>query len=164
MRKLILAVLLLGISTVQAGTLAWQADLGDDNTWSRLTFAGTLLVATKNDLSHFDSSSGDLLWKRDDLNKLAQFNVSDIPGTPFLMISERVGNIPPKSRLQVLNLSTGETLWDTDHFAGSGLGAYAVPEQNLVVYVADFAAVATVGIRHSTSRKSTGRSNSPRRA
>ncbi len=140
MRKLILAVLVLGVSSTQAGTQAWQAELGDDNTWSRLTFAGTLLVATKNDLSHFDSASGELLWKRDDLNKLAQFNVSDIAGTPFLMISERVGNIPPKSRLQMLNLSTGETLWDTGDFAGSGLGAYAVPEQNLVVYIAEYSA------------------------
>lgn len=140
MRKLFLAVLALGISTVQAGTETWQVDLGDENTWSRLTFAGTLLAATKSSLSHFDSASGDLLWKRDDLNKLAQFNVSDIAGTPFLIISERVGNIPPKSRLQVLNLSTGETLWDTGKFAGSGLGAYAAPDQNLLVYVADFAA------------------------
>ncbi len=140
MRKLFLAVLALGISTVQAGTETWRVDLGDENTWSRLTFAGTLLAATEHGLSHFDSASGDLLWKRDDLNKLAQFNVSDIVGTPFLIISERVGNIPPKSRLQVLNLSTGETLWDTGNFAGSGLGAYAAPDQNLLVYVADFAA------------------------
>ena len=99
-----------------------------------------MLAATKSSLSHFDSALGDLLWKRDDLNKLAQFNVSDIAGTPFLIISERVGNIPPKSRLQVLKLSTGETLWDTGTFAGSGLGAYAVPEQNLVVYVAEYSA------------------------
>lgn len=138
MRKLILVVLALGFSTVQAYTQSWQADLGSENTWSRLTFAGTLLVATKNGLSHFDPQTGDLLWKRDDLNKLAQFNVSDIAGTPFLVISERVGNIPPSSRLQVLNLSTGETYWDTGKFSAAGLGAFAVPDQDLLVYVADF--------------------------
>ncbi len=39
MRKLILAVLLLGISTVQAGTQAWQVDLATGNEVGRVPMA-----------------------------------------------------------------------------------------------------------------------------
>ena len=95
MRKLIFAVFVLGIATANADTHSWQAELGGENTWSRLTFAGTLLAATKNDLSHFDPKTGELLWKRDDLNKLAQFNVSDVAGTlssTFIAYQYRLDN------------------------------------------------------------------------
>ena len=139
MRKIFLImVMILGGMQVQASEIAWSKDLQDEIGWSRLTFAGTLLVASETQLAHVDAA-GNLLWLRDDLAKLAQFNVNDISGTPFLIISERLGNIPPKSRLQVLNLSSGETLWDTGSFSGSGLGAYPVVEKNLLVYIADMA-------------------------
>ena len=139
MRKIILLTLLLinGFG-VHASEIAWNKDLNDEIIWSRLTFAGTLLIASESQLAHVDSS-GNLLWLRDDLAKLAQFNVNDISGTPYMIISERLGNIPPKSRLQVLNLTNGETLWDTGGFPGSGLGAYPVPGKNLLIYVVDMA-------------------------
>ena len=139
MRKILLLPLLLVCGfNVQASEIAWSKDLGDEINWSRLTFAGTLIAASESQLAHF-GTSGDLLWLRDDLAKLAQFNVNDVTGTPYLIISERLGNVPPKSRLQVLNLASGETLWDTGDFPGSGLGAYPVAEKNLLVYVADMA-------------------------
>ncbi len=135
---MLMSVLLLGGSQLQASEIAWSKDLGDEITWSRLSFAGTLIAASESQLAHFDTS-GELLWLRDDLAKLAQFNVKDVTGTPFLIISERLGNVPPKSRLQILNLTTGETLWDTGSFAGGGLGAYPIPEKNLLVYLVDMA-------------------------
>lgn len=137
MRKLILTAILWGISTAGATTMSWESDIGAESTWSRLTYAGTLLAATEGTLLHFDAETGEILWRRDDLKKLAQFNVNDVPGTPFLIISERVGNVPPKSHLQVLNISTGETLWDTGEVAGAGLGAFPVPEKDLLVFAAD---------------------------
>ena len=136
MGKLLLILCLALSSCLQAANVAWETPLGEESSWSRLTFAGTLLAASENRLAHFDPA-GELLWVRDDLAKLAQFNVRDVPGTPYLIITERLGNIPPKSRLQVLNITTGETLWDTGEQAGSGLGAYPVPEKDLLVYVAD---------------------------
>jgi outer membrane protein assembly factor BamB len=138
--KYLLSFVFAGIfsfSIAHASSLSWQTELDEESTWSRLTYAGTLLTASEKNLAHFDPETGELLWKRDDLSKLAQFNVQDVAGTGFLVISERLSNVPPKSRLQVVNLSTGETAWDTGEFAGSGLAAYAVPGQGLLVYVAD---------------------------
>ena len=137
MRVLSYLLLFFFAAGAHASTVAWQADLGEESTWSRVTFAGTLLSASENQLSHYDPESGELLWQRDDLSRLAQFNVRDVAGTPFLVISERLGNVPPKSRLMVLNLTTGETLWDTGELAGMGLGAYPVQEKGLLIYVAD---------------------------
>ena len=136
MGRIFFTLLLILSLPVHAGEATWEKPLNDESSWSGLTFAGTLLAASKTRLAHVDRD-GELLWVRDDLAKLAQFNVNDVPGTPFLIVTEKLGNIPPKSRLQVLNLSTGETLWDTGEQAGSGLGAYPVPARDLLVYVAD---------------------------
>jgi len=135
-RAVVLLTFLLGFYA-SATELAWQQTLGEENTWSRLTYAGTLLVATENSLAHYDAATGEQLWLRDDLKKLSQFNVRDINGTPFLAINQPLGNIPPKSQFQVLNISTGETLWDTGVVAGHALGGYPVPNKDLLVLAAD---------------------------
>jgi len=132
----VLLTLLSGICAA-ATELAWQQTLSEENTWSRLTYAGTLLVATENSLVHYDPATGEQLWLRDDFKKLSQFNVRDISGTPFLAINQPLGNIPPKSQFQVLNISTGETLWDTGVVAGHVLGGYPVLDKDLLVLAAN---------------------------
>ena len=136
---LALFLLLVGDALAQSNEPAWQFTFSDESLWSRVTYAGSLLAASERQLAHIDPANGEAFWVRDDLSKLAQFNVNDVAGTPYLVISERLGNVPPKSRLQVLNLSTGETLWDMGEHAGSGLGAYPVAENNLLVYVVEMA-------------------------
>ncbi len=153
-RLLLFIFLIFSLPAAQASTLAWQSELGEESTWSRLTYAGTLLVASKNNLAHVDPESGELLWKRGDLDNLAQFNVNDIAGTGYLVISKRLGNVPPKSQLRVLNLSTGEDLWDTGELAGGGLGAYPVAERDLLVYVADLQGEGIVAIGYSLEKGS----------
>ena len=141
MKKLLIFTLLLGgNASAQTAEPTWQFAFGDESLWSRLTYAGTLLAASERQLAHIDSATGEAFWIRDDLGKLAQFNVNDVSGTPYLVISQRLGNVPPKSRLQVLNVSTGETVWDMGQFAGSGLGTYPVPQNNLLVYVVEMSA------------------------
>ncbi|MGR3344141.1 MAG: outer membrane protein assembly factor BamB family protein [Paracoccaceae bacterium] len=132
----LLLALLVGICA-SATEISWQQTLSEENTWSRLNYAGTLLVASENALAHYDPATGDRMWLRDDLRKLAQFNVRDINGTPFLAVNQPLGNIPPKSQLQVLNIATGETLWDTGVVAGYALGGYPVPNKDLLVLAAN---------------------------
>ena len=117
--------------------LAWQKSLGEENEWSRLTFAGTLLVASEGRLEHFDPATGNALWSRDDLGRLAQFNVRDLAGTPYLVVNAQTDKVPPKARLQVLNIGSGETLWDTGDVPGTGLGAYPVANGNLLLTAAN---------------------------
>lgn len=135
--KIGLILALFSTVCAQASSVSWQQTLAEESTWSRLTFAGTLLVATETSLAHYASDSGEQLWLRDDMNRLAQFNVRDIVGSPFLVISEHVSNTPVKARLQVLNLMSGETIWDTGVVYGNGLGLFPAPEHNLLLFGID---------------------------
>lgn len=138
MKKLFfLFALVCSSSFAQPAEPTWQFSFEGESLWSRLTYAGTLLAASEEQLAHIDPATGDAFWVRDDLSKLAQFNVNDVTGTPFLIISERLGNLPPKSRLQVLNISTGETIWDMGSHAGGGLSVFPVPQKNLLIYVVE---------------------------
>ncbi|MDP6435735.1 MAG: PQQ-binding-like beta-propeller repeat protein [Gammaproteobacteria bacterium] len=138
MRTIIKIGLLIGCIACNwafAGPASWQQLLSEESTWSRVTFAGPLLVATENNLAHYASDSGEQLWIREDMNRLAQFNVSTVPGSPFLILNEHVSSTPAKSRLQVLNLMSGETIWDTGVLLGNSLGIYPAPENNLLVFI-----------------------------
>ncbi len=64
MRNYLFAVIFLGLSSAGASTLSWQAELGEESSWSRVTYAGTLLTASEESLSHFDFETGELLWQR----------------------------------------------------------------------------------------------------
>ena len=119
--------------SVSATELAWQQALDEKNTWSRLTFAGSLLVASENQLVHFDPSTGEVIWRRDDMQGLAQFDVRDVRGTQFLVINEHVSSRSKRSRLQLLDLGSGENIWETGELAGYVLGSYPVPRKNLLV-------------------------------
>ena len=136
MKKLLQIGLLLSCITglsVSATELAWQQALDEETTWSRLTFAGTLLVASENQLVHFDPSTGEVIWRREDMRELAQFDVRDVRGTQYLVINEHVSSRPKKSRLQLLDLGNGENLWDSGEIAGYVLGSYPVPRKDLLV-------------------------------
>ena len=85
-------IIVIASSYAHAGSVSWQQALVEESTWSRVTFAGTLLVASQNSLAHYASDSGEQLWLRDDMHRLAQFNVRDITGSPFLIVSEHVSN------------------------------------------------------------------------
>ena len=117
--------------------LAWQQPLDEASNWSRLTFAGTLLVAGERQLVHIDPRSGSALWVREDLPPLAQFNVHDVPGTSYLVINAQTDRSPATTRLQVMNIGTGRTLWDTGDVGGTALGAYPVSGKNLLLSAAN---------------------------
>jgi outer membrane protein assembly factor BamB len=118
-----------------ASNVVWRQPLAEEVKWSQLTSTGTLIVAGKRSLVHVDTGSGKSLWRRDDLGALAPFNVRLVPGLPYVVISEHVGKLPPKSQLTVLDFETGETIWETGITIGSNLGGYPIPERALAIFV-----------------------------
>jgi len=113
----------------------YELDLPGEMQWSKVTPVGSLLVGGKGFLALYQSDEGDELWVRRDLKNLAAFNVQAVPGAPLLVISELVSKIPIKSRLQVVDLMSGETLWDTGVVIGNNLGGYALPAIGNVIFV-----------------------------
>lgn len=69
--------------------------------------AGVLITASDKGLVVF-GPGGKVLWSRDDLDDLAPFNVTPIAGSPYLVVSEHEGKIPPKARLQIIEQETGQ--------------------------------------------------------
>jgi len=111
-------------------------ELPDEMKWSKVTPVGSLIVGGEKYLAHYQAD-GEKLWFRDDMTNLAQFSVRVVPGLPYVVVSELISKIPLKSSLQVLDLMTGETIWDTGETYGSNLGGFAMPETNSVVFIRD---------------------------
>jgi len=111
-------------------------ELPDEMKWSKVTPVGSLMVGGEKYLAHYQAD-GEQLWIRDDVRNLASFSVRIVPGLPYVVISELISKIPPKSNLQVLDLMTGETIWETGETSGSNLGGFAMPETNSVVFIRD---------------------------
>jgi len=63
--------------------------------------------------------------------------VSLVYGTPLALINEHAGTLPPKTQLQLIDIQTGKSLWDTGVFQASNLIAIPIASHNLVLYAAD---------------------------
>jgi outer membrane protein assembly factor BamB len=128
------SLLMFGSVTWALDEANWEQELGSDYVWSQVTEMGTLLVSTEKSLLNIKPEDGSILWQREDMAELAPFNVNPIVGTPLIIVNEFEGTIPPKARLQVIDMITGKNLWDTGVIKGANLGAVPVPEHNLVLY------------------------------
>lgn len=121
------------LSGVSATELAWHQTMPGDIAWSRLTITGTLLVASDNELTHVDPSTGEIIWQRRDLLKLSQFDVRNVGGEPVVVINQRLDARGRQSRLLALDVWSGENLWNSKDLDGYVLGNYALPRRNLLV-------------------------------
>ena len=135
-RHLVLFFSLICISSVGAEP-SWKQTLESEYKWSKITTIGTLLVSTDKSLLNINPTDGNIIWQRDDLTELSPFNVSAIAGMPLLMVNKHEGVAPPKTRLQLISIETGKSLWDTGIFAATNLTAIPIPSHNLVLYAAD---------------------------
>ena len=134
----LVALLVSLTATVAAADELWRTPLPQEAEWSRVTWTGSLLVGGKDTLTHINGD-GAVLWSRDDLGRLAPFNVQTVPGSDALLVNRLVSKIPPKSQLTVVAQSTGETIWATDEVIGNNLGAYPVLERQMVIFARDAA-------------------------
>lgn len=86
--------------------------------WSRIILGGTYLFASDKGLSAIDTESGKLLWTREDLGKLLEFNVEEVPGIPLLFIAENSSRFSNNSTLVAISLETGQDVWKTEKMKG----------------------------------------------
>lgn len=115
----------------------WSAKLSEKPTWHQITGLGTLLVGSKGAVRSYDPDTGELLWTRDDLDKTSQFNVREVPGTPFMLGNHTRGIGGSKMVLLGVDYLTGETLWKTEELMGRYLATYPIPSHNLAIFVVD---------------------------
>lgn len=128
-------LLLVSAGSIQAQGSIWQTELPDEMKWSVLSPAGTLVVGGDNYLAHVHTGTGALLWTRDDMQNLAPFNVRFAGSVPYMIVSQLVSKVPPKNQLQVVDLETGETVWDTGAKLGANLGVYPLVGRGQVIFL-----------------------------
>ncbi len=141
MKKFLSTVLILSLFLTQtlspafAAKVAWETKLDDKMSWSQVTYFGTLLVGSNTSLASYNPETGDQMWKRDDLNKIAPFDVREVKGLPIIILGLDRGLGGMKTELEAINMATGETLWKTETIKGQPLGVYAIPDKKLALLV-----------------------------
>jgi outer membrane protein assembly factor BamB len=101
-------------SHAQAAT-KWAAKLDSDLRFYQTTELGALIVGTERSLYALDGESGEVLWRRKNV-QLDETDVAPLIGTDLLLLSlEKSG----RTRLEAVDLLTGKALWQSDKLRGS---------------------------------------------
>lgn len=131
-KRLCLAIViaLLPVSALFAQT-AWEARLDSDVTFYRTTDFGTLLAGTDKSLYAIDGQTGSMLWRRK-TGRINETAVAPVPNTDLILLTRDIGD---KSRIEALDLMSGESLWQSDKVKGDVMQLAADPENDLIAVV-----------------------------
>jgi outer membrane protein assembly factor BamB len=127
-----LVLLLLALHTGAASAAPrWNAKLDSEVRFYQSTELGVIVAGTERSLYGVDAEQGDVLWRRKNV-RLDETDVAPVPGTDLLLLSLDVGD---KSRLEALDLLTGETLWRSEKVRGSVMQMALDQEASLLAVV-----------------------------
>jgi outer membrane protein assembly factor BamB len=118
----------------EAKTL-WTQKFAKDVEWFKTTDLGFVLLATDDFLRALDPETGQTLWNRDDLKKITEANVSEIEGTPLLLVSENSGSLSAKTKLHALDVTTGTAIWQTEKLKGVTVDVQPVYAKNFIIMI-----------------------------
>jgi outer membrane protein assembly factor BamB len=116
-----------------AANTLWTYKSPVDIKWHKLTDLSTLLVGTDIGIMALDPEKGTTIWERTDLKKVAEFQVEEIKATPVLLVGVNEGGFSNKTKLVGLDITSGETLWETEKVKGATVGVLPVYPKSLVV-------------------------------
>ncbi len=92
----------------------WQSSLDSRIQFYHMTDFGILLVGTEQSLYALDAKTGEKLWRRS-VSSLDETAITPVPGTDLILISIDEGE---KSRLEAVDLLSGERLWLSNKIKG----------------------------------------------
>lgn len=121
------------VPPVHAAGKGWETPLDYKMKWSQVTLFGTLLVGSNTSLASYNPETGEQQWIREDLKKLAPFDVREVTGYPILILGKDKGFGGSKAEVEAMSMATGETIWKSDKIFGTPLGVYTVPEKAQVL-------------------------------
>ncbi|HEY0321820.1 MAG TPA: PQQ-binding-like beta-propeller repeat protein [Pyrinomonadaceae bacterium] len=109
----------------------WSAKLDGKVRFYQSTELGVLLVGTEKSLYSVDAETGDVLWRRKD-TRLDETDLAPVPGTDILLLSLERGD---KTRLEAVDIVSGDSIWRSDKVRGGVMQMTFEPESNLVAVV-----------------------------
>ena len=130
-----------------AAAARWSSKLDGRVRFYQTTEVGVLIAGTEKSLYALDGESGDVLWKRKNV-RLDETDVAPVPGTDILLLSLEDGK---RTRLEAVDLITGDTLWRSDRIGGAVMQMALEPNSNLLAVV--FARDARANTRDGCKRK-----------
>jgi outer membrane protein assembly factor BamB len=137
---LLLCFLCLFAANFNAQT-SWSANLDGKIRFYQTTDFGILLTGTDNSIYAVDGENGQRIWRRGHRG-LDETSVTQIPGTDLILLSLDEGK---KSRLEAIDLLTGNSIWRSEKVKGDVMQLAVEPEQDLLTVILVKKAVGKVG-------------------
>ena len=109
----------------------WQASLDSQIRFYQTTDFGIVLAGGENSLFAFDGKTGERIWRKK-TRGLDETSITAVPATDLILISTDEGD---KSRMEAVDLISGETLWRSDKVKGDVMQLAVEPSQDLLAVV-----------------------------
>ena len=122
------AYLALSVSYAQP---AWQANLDSKIVFYQTTDFGIVLVGTERSLYAVDGQTGERIWRRE-TGRINETAVTPVPDTDLILFTRDLGS---KSRLEAVDLVSGNTIWQSDKVKGDVMQLAVDPESDLIAVV-----------------------------
>ena len=125
-----LIVLLSACLSVSYAAPGWNTKLDGDVRFYQQTELGVLLAGTEKSLYAIDSATGEIVWRRKNV-QLDETDVAPVPGTDLVLLSLEKDD---RARIEAVDLLTGDRLWQSDKIKGS-IAQLAVDTQTRLIAV-----------------------------
>ncbi|MFL6468182.1 MAG: PQQ-binding-like beta-propeller repeat protein [Pyrinomonadaceae bacterium] len=109
----------------------WQANLDSKVTFYQSTDFGLILAGTEKSLYAVDSQTGSVQWRRK-TGKINETAVTPVPSTDIVLLSRDLGS---KSRLEAVDMLSGDRLWESDKVKGDVMQLTLDPDLDLLAVV-----------------------------
>jgi outer membrane protein assembly factor BamB len=109
----------------------WNANLDGKIEFYQTTDFGIVLAGTNSSLFAIDGQTGERLWRLNHKG-LSETSITPIPSTDLILLSIDEGD---KSRVEAVDLLSGETIWQSDKVKGDVMQLAVEPEQDLLAVV-----------------------------
>jgi hypothetical protein len=131
MKAGLVALLFVLFSSVPCFAQSWTTKLDKDVRFYQPTELGVVVVGTEKSLYAIDGSTGDTLWRRKDTS-LDETDVAPVPATELLLLDFEKSE---KSRIEAVDLLTGNSIWRSEKIKGVVMQMAVDPERNVVAVV-----------------------------
>src|SRR5215213_2023451 len=119
------------LSVISQAQPLWQANLDGKVQFYQTTDFGIVLAGSENSLFALDGQTGERLWNKRTRN-LDETSITPIPSTDLILVSSDEGD---RSRVEAVDLLSGESLWRSDKVKGDVMQLAVEPQGDLLAVV-----------------------------